>query len=237
MATTKTVLVLANSNKHYPCTCIAGREIRSGDSRYTIEPWVRPVSSHDEGGISPSESRLQNGRQPAVMDFVELPLSNHTNDALQPENWLIQGGANWRSVNGQFERPALDLLLETPRDLWYQRSEQTDRASSLWLRRNPPTQSLYLIYVPSLTVRFGWRVWDGRYKARRRALFRYNAIDYDLTITDPVFLEAYRTEFPEKGQRANEFEVVADDGCYLCVSLAPEFNGYHYKVVATIIEA
>jgi hypothetical protein len=26
------------------------------------------------------------------------------------------------------------------------------------------------------------------------------------------------------------------DNCLLCVSLTPEFNGYHYKVVAAVLE-
>ena len=237
MTSTKTILVLANSIKHYPCTCIAGREIRSGKTNYTIEPWVRPVSSHDEGGISLGEAKLNNGHQPKVGDFVEIPFSNSTNDRLQPENWLIAPNGKWQLVNPSYQKPDLSLLVESPRNLWLQPNEETDRVTARWLQRNPPSQSLYLIHLPAIRVRLGWKEWQGQYKARRRVLFTYGGVDYDMGLTDPAFLEKYRTQYPAKGERANEFEVTSRGGCYLCVSLAPEFNGSHYKVVATIIEA
>jgi hypothetical protein len=237
MATSKTILVLANSIKHYPCTCIAGREIVPIGVRYEIGAWIRPVSTHDEGGVSPSESRLKNGRQPIVMDFVELSLANRTNDMLQPENWFIDTTSQWQTVNKQYPKPSLNLLIESPDSLWSQKNEASDRVASTALMRRPPMQSIYLIQVSALKVRFGWRQWEGPYKARRRALFSYNGADYDIGITDPSFLEKYRREFPTKGKPANEFDVKTANGCCLCVGLAPEFNGYHYKVVATIIEA
>jgi hypothetical protein len=230
MGITKRIIVLANSIKHYPCTCIAGREIKSNGPICKLGPWIRPVSIHDEGGISPSEARLQSGRQPAVMDFVELDLTRKVNDSSQPENWLIDRNTKWRSVNRQYAgKPRLDSLVETPEHLWYQRNERTDRISSAVLRRHPPAQSLYLIRVPGLKISFGWQQWQGEYKAKRRASFRYNMTDYDIAITDPAFLERFRTQFPRKGDPTKSFEVQSAHGCYLCVSLAPEFNGYHYK--------
>lgn len=237
MVSTKIILVLANSVKHYPCTCIAGREIRPRNTDYTIVQWVRPVSSHDEGGIAPGEARLNNGQQPSLGDFIEIPFSKPTDDRLQPENWLISPQGQWRAVNSAYQKPGLNLLVESPQNLWLQPNEETDRVTTRWLQRNPPAQSLYLIHVPAVRVRFGWKQWDGQYKARRRALFTYLRVAYDIGITDPVFLEKYRNQFPAKGERANEFEVASRGGCCLCVSLAPEYNGSHYKVIATIIEA
>ena len=105
------------------------------------------------------------------------------------------------------------------------------------MKRYPPDQSLFLIHVPSIQARFEWNVWDGSYKQRRRALFSYKNVDYDLGITDPDFGERYHRQFPAKGENAVVLTVAPSNGCYLCVSLAPEFNNYHYKVVATIIEA
>jgi hypothetical protein len=236
MAVKKTMLVLANSVKHYPCTCVAGREITLQNNVYNVGSWIRPVSTHDEGGLAPSESQLQGGRSPTVFDFVDLTLEKHANDRLQPENWLIAPGTPWKAVTKQFEKPSYDLILESPENLWFQSSEASDRVSSTWLKRRPPTQSLYWIHVPSLTIQFGWKSWEDQYKARRRALFRYKGNTYDLGITDPLFLERHRTKFPAKGQPRQEFELRPAQGCYLCVSLAPEFNGFHYKVVATIVE-
>jgi Dual OB-containing domain len=236
MTTTKHMLVLANSIKHWPGVCVAGREIRSGGSQYTVGPWIRPVSSHGEGELFPSECQLSNGRQPRVMDFVEISLANGSNDPHQPENWLIEAGTRWRPVNGQYQRPSLDLLIEEPPSLWLQHDERSDRVSSDHLHRNPPDQSLYLVRVQNLRARFEWNEWDGRYKQRRRALFHYNGIEYECNITDPQFSEKHRFRFPDKGQPSNTFSITSATGCHLCVSLAPEFNRYHYKVVATILD-
>jgi hypothetical protein len=237
MPDSKHILILANSIKHWPGVCIAGREILSTGKSYSIGTWVRPVSANGEGELSPSETKLAGSKQPAVMDFIDVPLSHHVGDPLQPENWLIDAGQRWRSVNVVYQRPGLELLVEEPKSIWLQKNERVDRVSPEYLRKAPPDQSLYLIHIPSIQARFEWNEWDGRYKQRRRALFAYRGLNYELNITDPEFSERYRAQFPAKGQLAKTFTVTPPNGCYLCVSLAPEFNGYHYKVVATIIEA
>jgi hypothetical protein len=145
-------------------------------------------------------------------------------------------GAKWRAVNSQYEKTSLDLLVEKPANLWLQANERTDRVSSDYLRRNPPDQSLFLVRVQNLQVRFEWNEWDGRYKQRRRAIFSYNGDRYEFNVTDPKFSEAHRSQFPAKGQAPRTFTVTPNGEAHLCVSLAPEFNGYHYKVVATIFE-
>ncbi len=236
MPTSKHFLILANSIKHYPSVCIAGREISSTGKRYEVGSWIRPVSNHHEGALAPSETLLKQKRQPRVFDFVEIGLSQKCDDPLQPENWLIELGNTWASVNGSYERPTFDSLVEHPNEIWLARGEKSDRITSDALRGLRPNQSLYLIHIAELEVSLGWRLWDQQYKARRRAIFTYNGVEYDLGITDPAFLEKYRDEYPDKGQRANVFSIRSGEGVYLCVSLAPEFNGYHYKVAATIFE-
>ena len=237
MAISKHMLILANSIKHYPSVCIAGREINSTGQRYEIGPWIRPVSDHNEGALAPNEVRLKQKRPPRVFDFVEIGLSQKCVDPLQPENWLIEPGNTWTSVNGSYERPTLESLVEQPNEIWLARSERSDRITSNALKRLRPSQSLYLVHIPQVNVSLGWRQWDGQYKARRRAIFTYNGVEYDLGITDPIFLEKYRGQYPAKGERPNVFSIGSGNGVYLCVSLAPEFNGYHYKVAATIFES
>lgn len=78
----KHLLILANSIKHWPGVCIAGREITSSGQRYAIGGWLRPVSSNGEGELSPSETKLVSGKQPQVMDFVEVRFSKPVNDPL-----------------------------------------------------------------------------------------------------------------------------------------------------------
>jgi hypothetical protein len=237
MSISKTVVILANSIKHHPCTCIAGREILEHSGHYEIGPWIRPVSTHDEGGLYPSESRLTNGKNPAVFDLVQIDLEKQLREPTQPENWGIAKGTIWKKVAGKYGRPRMNLLVEAPPSLWLEKNQPTDRISAATISRNPPAQSLYLFHVESARIQLGWRQWGGEYKPRRRALFTLNGQDYDLGITDSHFLDIHRSKVPPKGADTREFEIDDKEGCYLVTSLAPAFNGYHYKVVATIIEA
>ena len=236
MNATKTLVVLANSFKHHPSTCIAGREVTDRGGHYEIGPWIRPVSTHDEGGLYPSESQLTNGRSPVVFDFVQIELTKSTNEATQPENWLIASNSKWKCLTPKYEIPGMNLLVEAPQDLWLEKAQTSDRISATAINVRPPKQSLFLIPIKSVTIQFGWRQWDAEYKQRRRALFAYKNKDYDLGITDSAFLDRYRSEFPPRGQSTKEFKIGGVAGCFLVVSLAPAFNGFHFKVVATIIE-
>ena len=207
MAISKHMFILANSIKHYPSVCIAGREITSTGKRYEIGPWIRPVSHHNEGALAPKEVWLKQKRSPRVFDFVEIGFSQKCVDPLQPENWLIDSGNSWKSVNNSYERPTLEWLVEHPNEIWLAPGERSDRITSDALRRLRPSQSLYLVHVPKVNVSLGWRLWDEHYKARRRAIFTYNDVEYDLGITDPIFLEKYRGQYPAKGKRPNVFSI------------------------------
>ena len=76
---------------------------------------------------------------------------------------------------------------------------------------------------------------EGREKKRRRGKFFYNGVRYNLAITDPEIDRKYFRPFPgiDDGVRQIPMDV---NNCLLCISLAPEFNGYHYKLIATVIE-
>ena len=94
----KHLVILANSIKK-GARCIAGKVVTIGPSHYNIGDWVRPITEHDEGAVSDGESLLENGAQPKVMQFVEVPLLGHASDPVQPENWYILPGVKWKSVD------------------------------------------------------------------------------------------------------------------------------------------
>ena len=89
---TKRILVLANSTKHYPKSCVAGRELIDEGGKSRWGGWIRPVSNHDEGALDVTERRLAGANDPKPLDVVQLPLSAPENNPLQPENWLIVAG-------------------------------------------------------------------------------------------------------------------------------------------------
>lgn len=256
----KRVLVLANSWKHQ-YRCVAGREVIDvGDGQYTLGGWVRPVGSRGRGELNYAERLQTNDREAQVFDFVEIPLSAHAGDPLQPENWTITGPRSWRNVNHEYQRPEPTFFLETPADLWLgcpagtDRSDQsamgrgqaggvtvqgakvlpalsgvrTDRLPHSCLIDHPPAGSLYVIrpehFRLCLTVVGG--------KDKRRAAFRYRGVDYNLAVTDPKIGDEYFLFRAKTG----EFRLRCGDHCLICVSLAGEFDGFHYKVVATIFE-
>jgi len=57
-----------------------------------------------------------------------------------------------------------------------------------------------------------------------------------MNVTDPVFTAKHCKTYPALGAKATIIRPPSGDRCLLCVSLTPEFMGYHYKVVATVLE-
>ncbi|MEI9961271.1 MAG: hypothetical protein WDM76_09165 [Limisphaerales bacterium] len=142
---TKRILVLANSTKHYPKSCVAGRELAAdGSGKNRWGDWIRPVSNHDEGALDFGERRLADGKDPKPLDIVRLSLSHSENNPLQPENWLIQAGQTW-TKESTLETQTLLSLVEQPENLWLDSGQKSDRVSANVLHGLQNFQSLYLI--------------------------------------------------------------------------------------------
>src|SRR5437867_736117 len=130
---TKRILVLANSTKHHPKSCVAGRElIEEGGGKTRWGGWVRPVSNHDEGALDFVERRLNTGAAPKPSHIVQLSLRSPQNDPIQPENWLIEPGQAW-TKNSSVAVQDLLPLLEEPQDLWLQPGQRNDRVQKSFL--------------------------------------------------------------------------------------------------------
>src|SRR5438093_13740795 len=116
--TIKRILVLANSTKHHPKSCVAGRElIDEVGGKPKWGGWIRPVSNHDEGALDFVERRLTDTKDPKPLDVVQLALSVSENNPLQPDNWLIQPGKAW-TKEPVLESRVLSTLVEQPESLW-----------------------------------------------------------------------------------------------------------------------
>lgn len=228
MSSRKKIIILANSIRSNQ-RCIAGKELINSNN---IGCWIRPISSNSEGEISLTESRLQDNQQPMVFDIVEIEFDDNENNEYQPENFFIKISP-WIK-KGIYHKENINLLQDSPEDLWYENSYRTDRISVESLNNKKPIESLYLIKINSFQLELYTEDTPWGIKHRRRAIFDYKNKHYNLPITDPAFGDIYCNDIPA----VNEEKKVKsfDDTCYLCVSLAKEFNGYHYKIVATIIE-
>ena len=230
----KRILVLANSTKHHPKSCVAGRELMDEGSRQTRwGGWVRPISNHDEGALDFVERRLSGSNDPKPLDVLRLALSAPENSPLQPENWLIQPGRPWVKESGM-DSDVLSGLVEQPESLWLDPVQKSDRAGASVLQSSPCFQSLYLIRPERFHFQIRSRIWEGNAKKQVRGIFNYRGRRYDFALTDPLIGRRYFPDYP----RTPEGEIQpADPGrILLCVSLTPPFHGLHYKVVATVFE-
>lgn len=237
MVVHKRILVLANSVKKGAGRCIAGREIvAAGDNKYQLGPWLRPVTGHGEGELWPQERLYNDGRAVGVMDFADAPLERKLDEPCQPENWLLADSQRWIDASKRYERPGHALLEERPADLWLQPDQQSDRVSHDYLSGHPPAQSLYVIRPERFRLSFWSTIWDGYTKKKRRCLFRYQGADYDMGLTDPMLSDRFEAQIPAPGRPALEVRLPCGDDLLLCVSLAGAFQGYHYKLVATVLE-
>jgi len=231
---TKTICILANSIK-FSGRCIAGIEVEPTDNgKWRLSKnWIRPLSHREGGEINFIESRLSNNRQPTILDLVEIPLEAPAQVEGQPEDWLIQTSSAW-TYRGRFAPEVLHRLIEEPENLWLEFPHRSDRVSPSYLRDHG-LPSLYLIQGSDLRLAITEFVNDsGQTQKKRRARFRHNGIYYDLAMTDPEMQRRYFPDFPNIN--AGEIADGPDSDSILCVSLAPEFNGHHYKLVAGIIE-
>lgn len=234
----KTFLVLANSIRR-GCRCIGGREMFQKDGKWFYGPWIRPVSQQGEGEVRTQESTCADGTQPAVLDVVEVTLTAKQDCAHQPENYLIASSCRWQK-NGTIPANSLGAIEEKPAHLWLQPGGRTDRIhSQMAVASLNPFQSLYLVRPVNLRFRI-WEAMDdfrGGPRKQRRAFFTYAGTEYNLPITDPTMETRYFHPFPALNQPPREIAPTSPANCFLVVSLAAPFtDGYHYKVVATVLE-
>lgn len=198
------IVVLANSVKHGQ-HCIAGKCLNTGR-------WIRPVSNKLGAELTHDQAKYQNpygtfGVKP--LQKIRMGFTQHVPLPHQPENYLIDGNL-WQQ-NYSIGLVELPNHLDGPADLWGEgnRVPHAQITQGLYV----VSQSLYLVQVDGLSL---YTTDDDR----RRASFTYNGINYDLAVTDPKFDEIEREQREVTG--------------ILCISLGEEYQGYCYKLVATI---
>jgi hypothetical protein len=92
MSSTKRIICLSNSLKLTE-RCIAGIDSDSGQ-------WVRPICNRfPEDGRVPASIRIVEGKEPNLLDILEIPLDDNGNDfgfecenlTILPGEWRLQG--------------------------------------------------------------------------------------------------------------------------------------------------
>jgi hypothetical protein len=216
----KRIGCLANSRK-MSGRCIAGLEIEGSQ----IGGWIRPVSNRSTEEISLSERRFEDGSEPDLLDILEIPMLEPRPHACQTENHLIDEEYYWAKT-GDFPRQQLPELCEVPNPLWvngfHSYNGINDRIPEE--QANSLPASLVLVDPQRLII----AVERGLTERQVRAEFRVAGQTYKLTVTDPVV----ERQFLSRGEGYYTYEKPA----VACISIGEPFQGYRYKLVASIID-
>lgn len=202
------VIMLANSRKNSG-RCLAGKEVAN-------LRWIRPVSRTKTGELCSRQYTYANGQECSPLDIVKIQLADSCPEVYQPENFRFAEG-QWSKV-GTYPFSNLPAIVDRPSDIWLYTGDRSDRVSIENLEKNPPQSSLLLIEPEAVTLQIR--------KGKPRAKFRYNNCEYNLVVTDP------RIRYLGTQMRDGESIIKP---VYLCLSLATPFNGYYYKLVASVI--
>ncbi|MFX0204361.1 MAG: hypothetical protein ACFFDT_00120 [Candidatus Hodarchaeota archaeon] len=225
----KTIIILSKSFKHGG-NCIAGRELIEdvGRSNYKVGKWIRPVSR--SGAIKGKDCIFENGRQAQLLDIVTITFLEHQPINGQPENFLIDSGYYWGKNEFDYAINLQDFI-QQPESLWQRDIFVSDYVTAESINQHPPDASLYFIKPQKLSLNLYW--WG---KRRLKAIFYYENDRYELQVTDPLVWKYLDSQFPKEGEPDKRITLPKGDKYYLCISLAGEWEGKHYKLVATILD-
>lgn len=198
--------------------CLAGIEIDENlhiIKQYNRPKWIRPVCNtpHEE-----VPNHLANNiNYYDVIEFTSDP--NYRRTDYQSENALIQGDSiqnvqrvSVNNMNALCDNDRFDLIFGNRG-----KAVHTDDIKSL-------NHSLMMIRVT--TYELIERSYADNPFPQTRLVFQFHSHNYDLPITDPVFLHQYKLN-TDLLENVNEI--------YLVLSLAVEHNGWYSKLVATIL--
>jgi hypothetical protein len=222
MAYTKTIVCLAHSIKTGGF-CVAGKEVQQNG----YGGWLRPVSTRASAEVSASECDCGGGKQPVLLDIIQIPLLKPSPDRHQTENHVIDAG-KWQKT-GTFPWADLNGLVDKEAPLWIDGPHTYSGVNDCLSAKEAASLkgSLVLIKPEKVTIRVGME--GGMFQKRAvRAYFKHAGVDYALKVTDPVADAAFRAK--KDGDYALE-------DVFVCVSLTEPYEKDNrcHKLAAAII--
>lgn len=219
----KTIICLANSYK-YGGRCIGGIEIEldKEERTYTVKRdskgipiWIRPISPLEHGEIP---AYLVDDVR--ILDVLEIDVLNPCPNNSHSENYKCMSMKRLPNVRVSVSASNLNGLCDTYHDkIFYNKGKAVP--TSVFENGN---YSLMFI-KPDKTVIY--KDFTNEELGKLRMKITYNDIIYDLPVTDPAFLSKKET-FSGTEQTMGD--------CYLTVSLGEEWDEWHYKLIAGVIE-
>lgn len=229
----KTILVLANSIKKYPSRCVAGIEMIPVEGAYNFGNWIRPVDPSQNEGALPISRTEVNGQPVKPLQVVKMIFSGPSNDPNHAEDWNLQPNTQWEFV-WQYDHAVLASLPDQQGDLW-----GTESAGRRCVPTGTAPNTLRLV-KPKGTVLFeAYHEYNGAIQKdqfKKFVTIPCSGVRHQFSVTDPVF-EARHGISPGNVKKGERFKLeLPPDGLVIVASLTPPFNGYQYKIAATIIE-
>ena len=218
MGSIERMVVLANSRKSGGW-CIAGRAI---DAASKPGCWLRPVVSQVADGLPHARTCCVDGAPAKVLDLIDVELERPVPHAHQRENRLL-GKGPWKRCGRAYWNTLAGLAGSMNDRLWTDgfssRCGHNDQVPVALL--DQMRGSLQFIRTASLRLYFAPNALGQR---KLRGAFSHAGRAYTLPVTDPVAWAAL-----------NGSEQLTLSDTYLCISLGVPFNGYAYKLVASVI--
>jgi hypothetical protein len=215
-----TILCLANSRKNGR-RCIAGV---TDDNA-----WIRPVSDLDGGGLEARSIKLDNGREPAPLDIIEVPVVRSCAERHQSENWLVASGVAWRFVGALDPAAAKERLNAL--------SEEGARILGGWGDKTSVERVASETGRWSLTIRrvgvgnFEWVIKSYEGSRRNSVSFFTGGKLWRLPLTDGA-MEMRLTYLPVGSHRPLDYGLQIPS--HLTISVGEPYGGYCYRLVAAV---
>lgn len=210
-------VLLANSRKHGEA-CVAGKS-------HLEKSWVRPVSDRSGGALPAGKTKKWK-----LLQHVSIPTQHTVPFLHQTENVLIDNGT-WYEQNKFHDYNMIQDLLDTPDSIWCLPGETDPNKVSLQaINHGLVTNSLYFLKIEKLRFRNAWTYDSAKRHPKRHLLasFQYQGMSYEFPVTDPYVEKA----FIDKAQGSY---LCTSPEIFACVSLGEPFDGYCYKLVASIL--
>ena len=218
------IVCLANSYKHEN-RCVAGISL-------TTKKWVRLVGRKIPRCLTLGEARYRDGKDISLLDVFEIEIDKSCGSNHHPEDILIAGTPlNWIR---RFDRSDdLELLGEMASTEPVVFQGCCDRIDAHELEHKAARHSLSLLEPEDLW----WWIREDSGKRRSRANFRLGhegRVRYDLPVTDPDWLD--QLNFMPTGVHSHATLCGGRrTRTYLTASLSEPFEGFHYKLIAGVI--
>ncbi|MGD0683421.1 MAG: hypothetical protein ABR990_15390 [Terracidiphilus sp.] len=218
------IVCLANSYKH-DHRCVAGISL-------ITKKWVRLVGETVPGCLTLEEICYPDGREVALLDVFEAELGEKCGSNSHPEDMFVTGKP-WQLLR-RFDEPSdaqfiTGFVNEEPVVL----QGYCDRIPASRFVKIPAQCSLGLVHPEDLW----WWIREEHGKRRNRAVFRLGKVGrirYDLAVTDPKWLDLLNL-LPAGIHPHALLTGGKPFNTLLIVSLSEPFMGFHYKLVAGVV--